>query len=102
VALTRATPTSSARLYGEIERIDDGRMPIMEICRRVGAAAERRGLTRQSYEQVRAHVHAIRRLRRVSRAEILVDVTLRTRPPSALHGELIEPPLKREEGRRRR
>jgi len=67
----------------------------MEICRRVGLAADRRGLTRPSYEQVRVHVHATRRLRRVPRAEIIGDMITRVRPLSALHEELIEPPLKR-------
>jgi hypothetical protein len=93
--VTRANARLLGRLLAEIERLDDGEPPIMEIYRRVGLAADHLGLTRPSYEQVRVHVHALRRLRRVSRLEILADVATRVRPPSALHGELLDPPLKR-------
>jgi hypothetical protein len=94
--MVRANAHVQGRLHSEIERLDDGRLPIAEICRRVGIAAEGRGLTRPSYEQIRTHVHAIRRLRRVSRAEILSDLTSRARPPAVLLEELVDPPLKRD------
>lgn len=50
-------------LVEELLRADDGRRPIAEVCRLVGARADREGLTRPSYECVRALVHLARGLR---------------------------------------
>jgi len=82
-------PTSAARipdrLLDAIERIDDGKLPLAEISRRVGAEADRLGLTRPSYQRVRVLVHESRRLRRgPTTASVLLDVAMRTRPPEAV------------------
>jgi hypothetical protein len=79
-------PRISPRLLDALVRIDDGRQPIAEICRRVGAEADRLGLTRPSYERLRELVHESRRLRRrgPSTASVVVDVMVRARPPDAL------------------
>jgi len=67
-------------------RLDDRLVPIAEINRRVGREAERLGLQRPSYQRVRVLVHHSRRLRRSrpTTATVLVDVTLRVRPPEAI------------------
>lgn len=69
----------------ELERADDGRRPIAEIWRRVGAEAERRGTLRPSYERVRTLVQA-RRARRptVTTGQVVLDVVFRARPPDAI------------------
>ena len=60
-------------------------MPIAEVNRRVGIGAARLGLPRPSYECVRAHVHEVRRRRKLpSTAEVLTDVALRVRPVDAV------------------
>lgn len=78
-------PRISSRLLVEIERSDDPSVPIAEVCRRVGATAERLGLPRPSYERVRVLVHEGRRRRPVvTTASVVVDVALRTGPVDAL------------------
>jgi hypothetical protein len=76
-------PRISPRLLEALVRLDDKRVPIAEVNRRVGAAAERLGLPRPSYQRVRELVHAARRLRRYqpSTLSVVVDATLGTRPP---------------------
>ena len=79
-------PRIPIRLAKEVGRIDDGKLPIAEVCRRVGAAAEFLGVPRPSYESVRLLVHDAR-ARRTARAEsrdVLVGVALYTRPPTDL------------------
>jgi hypothetical protein len=61
--MVAAGPRIALALVDEIGRLDDGKRPIAEICRSVGALAESRGLTRPSYEAVRALVHVLRELR---------------------------------------
>jgi hypothetical protein len=60
-------PTSAARipdrLLAAIERLDDRAVPLAEIARRVGAEADRLGLTRPSYERIRQLLHESRALR---------------------------------------
>ena len=58
-------------------------MPIAELCRRTGDAAERLGLPRPSYERVRTLVHEFRRRRRYkpTTGEVLWEVAVRARPP---------------------
>ena len=77
----------TTRLLALIVELDDRSRPIAETCRRVGAEAERHGLTRPSYERVRTLVHATRRLRRrrePSTVQVLLDVLAsRSRPPQA-------------------
>lgn len=83
--MTAAGPRITGRLLQELRRLDDRRLPIAEVCRRVGEAAERLGRPRPSYEQVRVLVHEWRRLSaRPTTAEVAADVVFRVRPPEAL------------------
>jgi hypothetical protein len=78
--------------------IDDGRMPIAEVNRRLGERAATLGLLRPSYERVRIMVHEQRRRReRPSTARVLAEVSTRARPPEALLDHLSGigvPPLR--------
>jgi hypothetical protein len=80
---TRAAPRLGRELRAVIMLADDG-ASAAEICRRVGDAAERLGLVRPSYEQVRVIVNEQRRrpdaASRVSGGKLLMDIWLRTRP----------------------
>ena len=76
------------RLLERLARLDDASLPIAEINRRLGAAAEELGLMRPSYARVRVLVArtasgpaqvAGRRTGRV-----LVEISTRARPPEAL------------------
>jgi len=81
-------------LLDEIERQSQRTVPIAEMNRCVGRAADRMGLYRPSYERVRVLVHTARRLRRQRGARVstvAVDVAFRVRPPEALLGPLFEP-----------
>jgi hypothetical protein len=73
-------PTSAARipnrLLDAIERIDDGKLPLAEIARRVGAEADRLGLTRPSYERVRQLIHELRELRPRDRGPSALQIFL--------------------------
>jgi hypothetical protein len=88
-------PRISPRLVEELLHLDDRRVPIAEINRRVGAAAERLGVPRPSYQRVRELVHASRRLHRYqpSTLSVVVDVAMRVRPPEALSEHLSGIPL---------
>ena len=57
-------PRISRRLIEAIVRFDDRGRPIAETYRRVGAEAERLGLTRPSYQRIRELVHEARSIRR--------------------------------------
>jgi hypothetical protein len=89
---TRAAPRFGPELRAAIALADDG-CPAAEVCRRVGDAAERMGLARPSYEQVRVVLRE-QRLRRpgVSGRQLLLDIWLRTRPATDVepwyYGEL--------------
>jgi hypothetical protein len=61
--MVAAGPRIHPLLLRELVRADDGKVPIAEVCRRVGACADEQGLTRPSYECVRTLVHLRRRLR---------------------------------------
>jgi hypothetical protein len=75
----------SRRLLAELEQIDDGRLPIAEVNRRLGATADRLGLRRPSYERVRTVVHELRRRRAEPTAlNIFVVISTRARPPDAM------------------
>ena len=77
-------PRIPPRLLHALDRLDDRRLPIAEINRRVGAEAERLGLRRPSYERVRELLHQLRWLRRgPSTGRVLFEISLRARPPSA-------------------
>jgi hypothetical protein len=80
-----SAPRLSRRLLAEIVRADDASLPFAEVARRVGAAAERLGQPRPSYETVRVTVHRVRRQRlEPSTAQVMVDVATRALPPEAL------------------
>jgi hypothetical protein len=85
--VTRAAPRISPRLVDAIDRLDDPRVPIAETARRVCAEAERLGLLRPSYQQIRVLVHELRALRpKVTTRQALVEVWLRARPVTDLYG----------------
>jgi hypothetical protein len=80
-----SAPRLSPRLLAALERIDDGRLPIAELRRRVGTEAERLGLARPSYERVRILAHETRARRaRATATDVLLDVAMRVRPPEAI------------------
>jgi hypothetical protein len=77
-------PRFSPRLIDAIVRLDDRRIPIAEVNRRVGQEAERLGVRRPSYQRVRVLVHQLRRVRkRPMTAAVLLEVAVRARPPDA-------------------
>jgi hypothetical protein len=87
--MVRIAPRISPRLLTELERLDDGKRSIADITRTVGGLAERLGLTRPSYEQVRTLVHLNRARPWVpTTREVIVDIALRSRPPEALNDHL--------------
>jgi hypothetical protein len=83
--VVRIAPRISLRLLRELERLDDPTVSIAETCRRIGAAADRLGLPRPSYQRLRVLVHEHRRLRErtASTGEVALDVMLRVRPPQS-------------------
>jgi hypothetical protein len=85
-------PRLSPRLLAALARLDDRRIPIAEVNRRLGAEAERLGLRRPSYQRVRELVHQLRRLRKgPSTVRVLAEVAWRVRPPVALADHLLGP-----------
>jgi hypothetical protein len=81
-----AAPRIDPLLVKALRRLDDPSRPIAETHRRLGEVADRLGLTRPSYQNVRllVHDHRERRTVRPTLAEILLDVSFRTRSPEAL------------------
>lgn len=61
-------PRYPERLLGMIEALDDETVALAEVARRVGAAAERAGITRPSPVHVRALVRELRLQREEDRA----------------------------------
>jgi hypothetical protein len=61
--MVQSGPRIDERLVAAIERLDDGTLPIAEICRRIGSEAESIGLARPSYEGIRPIVHLLREMR---------------------------------------
>ncbi|MFL5931453.1 MAG: hypothetical protein ACJ75P_09360 [Gaiellaceae bacterium] len=71
-------------------------MPIAETYRRIGEEADRRGLTRPSYQRVRVLIHQSRRQRarrEPSTAELLLEVMAQSRPPEALVTRAVGNPV---------
>jgi hypothetical protein len=104
-------PRISRRLIEAIVRFDDRGRPIAETYRRVGAEADRLGLTRPSYQRIRELVHEARSIRsgpsvgdflRLSLAmkagnpdaviDLLRDLGLRPLPQWGLASESPRPP----------
>ena len=82
-----SAPRISPALRAALAAIDDGRLPIAEINRRLGSLAEELGQKRPSYQRVRELVHDLREtaaLREPSTVEVVTDVLWRARPPEAL------------------
>jgi hypothetical protein len=80
-------PRLSPRLLEELTRLDDGKLPIAEINRRLGEYAETLDLKRPSYQRVRELVHELRVLRGrrgPTTLAVLADIAWRARPPTAL------------------
>ena len=75
-------PRISPKLIAALARVDDERVPIAGTWRRVGAAADRLGLPRPSYNRIRVLVHELRRRRRRSEpVDVVLAVGVRMRPP---------------------
>ena len=73
---TVAAARMPQELLDALERIDDGRLPIAEVARRLNAEADARGRTRTSYERIRQLVHSTRELRThsgPSRTRVLLE-----------------------------
>jgi len=60
-------PRYSEKLLGMIEALDDGQLPLAEVARRVGDAAEKAGIVRPSPVHIRALLSALRERRRDER-----------------------------------
>jgi hypothetical protein len=91
-------PRISRPLLDEIERQSRRRVPIAEMNRCVGRAADEMGLYRPSYQQVRVLVHTARRLRARGPAPVSTvarQVAFRVKPPEALLLRLAAPPAPR-------
>jgi hypothetical protein len=72
--VVRSGPRIHPDLVRALMRIDDETVPIAEVCRRLGAEADRRGLTRPSYERVRELVHLARELRHERRGPSVLQL----------------------------
>jgi hypothetical protein len=84
-------PRISGRVIEAIVRFDDRSRPIAETYRRVGAEAERLGLTRPSYQRVRELVHQVRNLRpRLSVSDLVRIVCMPLRGTDDAIGRLGE------------
>ena len=84
--VTVFAPRIAPALVEALVSLDDRRLPIAEINRRLGEEAERLGLRRPSYQRVRELVHEIRRLQREAEpttGSVLIDIMFRARPPEA-------------------
>ncbi len=81
-------PRISHRLIEAIVRFDHRSRPIAETYRRVGAEAERLGLTRPSYQRIRELVHEARAIRRGPSAGDFLRLALAMKAGNP--GELIE------------
>ena len=81
-------------LLREVVRLDDRRLPIAELARSVGAEADRRGVTRPSYERVRQLVHesrALRRRRGPSALQVLAEASAGLRPIGSTKDAIASP-----------
>jgi hypothetical protein len=77
-----SAPRIPQRLLEALVRLDDRSVSIAETYRRLGAEADRLGITRPSYERVRQLVHELRRIRRgPTTTQVLMDVAWRSRAP---------------------
>ena len=83
--MVTSAPRISRRVLESLVRFDDPVVPIAETYRRVAYDAERMGLTRPSYEQIRVLVHRSRRIRkRPTTTDVLLDISFGARSPEEL------------------
>jgi hypothetical protein len=88
--MAASAPRIHLRLIEAIVRLSRSKLALAEINRQVGALAAEHGLPRPSYERVRLLVHDAReRDLYPSAAEVLLDVALRLRPPTAIGDHLV-------------
>ena len=85
---------SAARITPDVlellDRLDDGRLPIAEIARRLGAVVELSGQPRPSYERVRQLVRELRLDRQdsgPSHLQLAVEVTTGLRSRDSFNRE---------------
>jgi hypothetical protein len=91
---TTASPRIPAELLRAVVRLDDRRLPIAEVARRVGAEADQRGSTRPSYERIRQLVHesrALRRRRGPSALQVLAEAAAGIRPIGSTKDAIASP-----------
>jgi hypothetical protein len=62
--MTTSAPRIAQPLLEALPRLDDGKRPIAEVCRLIGAEGDKRRLTRPSYERIRELVHLLRAIDR--------------------------------------
>ena len=97
--MAASAPRISRTIHELVTRLDDERLPLAEIARRVCAEAERRGYARPSYEGLRVLIHRVRRERaQIKTREVLHDVAFRARPAEAILDHVSGvgvPPLRR-------
>jgi len=100
---------SAARITPDLltmlDRLDDGRLPVAEVARRLGAEAELRGQLRPSYERIRQLVRELRLDRRDAGPSCLqlgVEVTTGLRSRDSFNREVdraVERSRRRRAGR---
>ena len=85
VRVVRIAPRLDQRLVVAVGGLDDPKRPIAETWRRTGVVAERLGLPRPSYEQVRILVGQFRAGKpSPTLGDVLLDIAFRAAPPDAL------------------
>ena len=72
--MSRFAPRYPDRLFELIETLDDEKLSLAEVARRVGTAAVREGITRPSAVHVRALLAELRAIRRDERELRAADV----------------------------
>jgi hypothetical protein len=83
------------RLVAALHRLDNGKLPVAELHRRLGDVAEHLGLAQPSYQRVRLLVHDLRKRRAAPGiGDVLLDIALRNKPPDALITHLSDHPRK--------
>jgi hypothetical protein len=91
--MVSSAPRLDSRLIAAVRRLDDGKRPIAEIHRRLGAVAGELGLAQPSYQRVRLLVRDLRVGRAVPGiGDVLLDIALQNRPPEALIEHLADHP----------
>jgi hypothetical protein len=100
--VTTSAPRIPQLLLEAIPRLDDGKRPIADVCRLIGAEADSRGYTRPSYEQIRVLVHLFRSIdRRRAGGPSIAEMVWEVGAGSRTGGSLIDN-MYRPRGERRR